>query len=112
MNKSILIVDDDPQIAKLIDFRLSKQGYATHCLATAGAAIDYVKQHRPPLLMLDIRLPDKSGIEVLKEVQKLSPDTHVIMISAHADVKVAVECMKEGAYDFVDRKSTRLNSSH
>src|SRR3989338_4818917 len=103
MNNTILIVDDDKKIANLIDFRLKRQGYTTHCVFRGQEAIEYVQQHRPPLVMLDIRLPDTSGVEVLKEIQKNYPQTHVIMISAHADVKMAVDCMKLGAYDFVEK---------
>ena len=103
MNNTILIVDDDKKIANLIDFRLKRQGYTTHCVFRGQEAIEYVQQHRPPLVMLDIRLPDTSGVEVLKEIQKNYPQTHVIIISAHADDKMAVDCMKLGAYDFVEK---------
>ena len=102
-NKTVLIVDDDKKIANLIDFHLKKQGYSTSCAYRGQEALEYVKQHQPLLVMLDIRLPDMSGVEVLKEIHKDYPETHVIMISAHADVKVAVDCMKLGAYDFIEK---------
>ena len=75
----------------------------TQCAFRGAEAIEMIKQSHPLLVMLDIRLPDGSGVEVLKEIQKSYPETHVIMISAHADIKVAVECMKLGAYDFIEK---------
>ena len=103
MSKTILIVDDDKKIANLIDFRLKKQDYSTHCVYSGQEALEYIQHHRPPLVMLDIRLPGISGVETLTEICKNYPEIHVIMISAHADVKVAVDCMKLGAYDFIEK---------
>ncbi|MBI3314227.1 MAG: sigma-54-dependent Fis family transcriptional regulator [Candidatus Omnitrophica bacterium] len=103
MQKTILIVDDDPKIANLIDFRLKKMGHTTYTVHRGLEAMEYIKQHTPMLVMLDIRLPDTNGVELLKEIQKSYPHTHVIIISAHADVKMAVDCMKLGAYDFVEK---------
>lgn len=103
MKKIVLIVDDDQKIAKLIDFHLKQRGYATYSVYRGYDAIAYVQKESPVLVMLDIRLPDISGVEVLKTIHKTNPQTHVIMISAHADVKVAVECMKLGAYDFIEK---------
>ncbi|MBI4397540.1 MAG: sigma-54-dependent Fis family transcriptional regulator [Candidatus Omnitrophica bacterium] len=103
MNKNILIVDDDKKIAALIDFRLKKRGYNTESVFCGEEAIHYVREERPVLVLLDIRLPDKDGIEVLKEIRKIDPQLNVIMISAHAEIKHAVECMKYGAYDFLEK---------
>ncbi|MBI1977376.1 MAG: sigma-54-dependent Fis family transcriptional regulator [Candidatus Omnitrophica bacterium] len=99
----ILVVDDDKKISNLIDFHLKKRGYSTHCVFRGGGAIDFVRIHRSRLVLLDIRLPDMSGVEVLRELQRIAPETQVMMISAHADVKLAVDCMKLGAYDFIEK---------
>lgn len=101
--KTILIVDDDKKISQLIDFRLKHQGYETHCLYRAAEVVEYAKREAPVMVLLDIRLPDGDGVEILKELQTACPGINVIMISAHADVKVAVDCMKFGAYDFVEK---------
>ena len=103
MNKKILIVDDDKKIARLIEFRLQKQGYQTLCAFSGEAAFEQIKKDKPALIFLDIRLPDGNGVEILKQVRQESPSTHVIMISAHADVRIAVECIKNGAYDFIEK---------
>lgn len=96
-------MDDDKKISQLIDFHLKQKGYDTDCLFRAGDVPEYVKTHGPVLTLLDIRLPDGDGVEVLKKIRSDCPDANVIMISAHADVKVAVDCMKYGAYDFVEK---------
>jgi len=106
MNKTIAIVDDDKKIAGLIDFRLKRQGYETHCLYRGLDAVKYIREHQPVLVMLDIRLPDISGMEILKQLRETNVSSHFIMISAHADIKLAVECMKLGAYDFIEKPLT------
>lgn len=103
INKKILIVDDDKKISNLIDFRLKKHGYATYCAFNGREALEMVKTLHPVLVLLDIRLPDTTGMDVLTEIKKISPEISVIMISAHADVKAAVDCMKLGAYDFIEK---------
>src|SRR3989338_6170981 len=103
MDKTVLIVDDDKKIADLISFHLRKQGYETQSVYCGKEAIEYAEAHRPVLVMLDIWLPDLDGKEVLKILLKHSFRPSVIMISAHAEVKLAVECMKLGAYDFIEK---------
>jgi len=103
MSKTILIVDDDKKIAGLLEFHLQKRGYETVCAYNGQEALERAAQISPALVLLDIRLPDIQGTEVLKTLHEKHPGTHVIMISAHADVKVAVESMKSGAYDFVEK---------
>ncbi len=103
MDKTILVVDDDKKIAELVSFRLKKLGYATHRVYGGKDAIAYAERHQPGLVMLDIRLPDINGVEVLEQLRKVNSACRVIMISAHGDVKTAVECMKLGAYDFIEK---------
>lgn len=103
MNKMVLIVDDDKKIANLISIRLKKQGFSTFVVHDGQSAIQWVENHEPSLVMLDVRLPDINGVDVLREVVKKRPEASVIMISAHADVQNAVECIKRGAIDFLEK---------
>lgn len=103
MSKKILIVDDDPKIAGLLDFRLGKQGYKTACIHRGREVLEAVKTHQPDLILLDIRMPDTDGVTVLKQLHEVHPKIYVMMISAHADVKTAVDCMKIGAYDLIEK---------
>ncbi len=103
MNKTVLVVDDDAKIANLISVRLKKQGYLPSIVGDGNGAIEWVGRNEPALIMLDVRLPDISGVEVLREIIKKRPDVSVIMISAHADIQNAVECIKIGALDFLEK---------
>lgn len=102
-DKLILIVDDDKKICELIDFRLSRRGYTTASAVRGDQALEEIKKTHPTLVMLDVRLPDMNGVDLLKKIKEQFPNTNVIMISAHADIKLAVDCMKEGAYDFIEK---------
>lgn len=101
--KPVLVVDDDRQIANLIRIRLEKKGYEAHCVFDGRSAITWALDHRPRLVLLDLRLPDCQGTQILEALLKNSPRTNVIMISAHADVTGAVECIKRGACDFIEK---------
>lgn len=103
MNKSILVVDDDKKIANLVSVRLKKDGYSPSSVFDGRSALQWLEQHDPTLIMLDVRLPDMSGVDVLRESLKKRPGVYVIMISAHADVEIAVECIKIGAFDFLEK---------
>ncbi|MBI3317323.1 MAG: sigma-54-dependent Fis family transcriptional regulator [Candidatus Omnitrophica bacterium] len=103
MKHEVLVVDDDAKIANMICVRMKKQGYEVSSVAVGKEALQWVEHHHPVLILLDVRLPDISGVEVLQEVLKRRPEIYIIMISAHADVQIAVECIKHGACDFLEK---------
>jgi two-component system response regulator AtoC len=103
MNARVLVVDDERLIRWGLCQALRDAGYIAEQAATAGEAIESVEREMPDLLLLDYKLPDRSGIEVLRVVRKSSPRTPVVMITAHASVGGAVEAMKEGAYDYIGK---------
>jgi putative nucleotidyltransferase with HDIG domain len=101
--ENILIVDDEEIIRKLLHRRLSGEGY--HCLEASGAeqALAKLQNNTVALAILDIKMPGKSGIELLAEIRSEYPDTAVIMATAVADINVAIQCMKQGAYDYLTK---------
>jgi DNA-binding NtrC family response regulator len=103
MAARILVVDDEKLIRWGLAQALEQIGYTVEQAATAGEALDAVAREMPDLVLLDYKLPDKLGIEVLRAVRKLSPRTPVVMITAHASVGGAVEAMKDGAYDYIGK---------
>jgi len=103
MNAKILVVDDERLIRWGLCQALKDAGYPTEQAATAAEAIEAVGREMPDLVLLDYKLPDRSGIEVLRAVRKLSTRTPVVMITAHASVGGAVEAMREGAYDYIGK---------
>jgi DNA-binding NtrC family response regulator len=103
MGARILVVDDEKLIRWGLAQGLEQAGYTVEQAATAAEALECIAREMPDLVLLDYKLPDKLGIEVLRAVRKQSPRTPVVMITAHASVGGAVEAMKDGAYDYIGK---------
>jgi putative nucleotidyltransferase with HDIG domain len=99
----ILVVDDEAMIRKLLCQRLSREGYQCEEADGAEQALDGLKGSPIDLVILDIKMPGKSGIELLPEIKAAYPDTAVMMATALTDVNIAIECMKQGAYDYISK---------
>jgi len=103
MTANVLVVDDERLIRSGLCRALMDAGHVPGQAATASEAIEAIGREMPDLVLLDFKLPDRSGIEVLRAIRKASPRTPVVMITAHASVGGAVEAMKEGAYDYIGK---------
>ena len=99
----LLIVDDEPSMRELLEYMLSKEGYAISVAENGRTAVKMVESDVYDLILCDIRLGDITGLEVLRAAKKASPQTVVIMISAYATTETAVEAMNDGAYDYVPK---------
>jgi len=97
----ILVVDDEAMVRKLLCQKLSRDGYQCEEADGAVQALDGLKDSSIDLVILDIKMPGKSGIELLPEIKTAYPDTAVMMATALNDVNIAIECMKKGAYDYI-----------
>ena len=97
---SLHVVDDEPSIREGLDSALS-ESYRVKTFSTGEDALGALEADAPDLVLLDIGLPGMNGIEVLKKIRLLHPETLVIMITAYEDVGTAVSAMKLGAYDYV-----------
>lgn len=97
----ILVVDDEPLVREMLARRLNKQGFNVLTAATANEALSLLNNNEVGIVLLDISMPGKSGIELLPEIKQKWPDTMVIMVTAVSDIKVAIEAMKKGAYDYI-----------
>lgn len=96
-----LVVDDEASVRTLIQRALGEAGYHVFTAASGEEALSLLSQSEVEVMLLDIRMPGLSGLEVLKRVQAERPDTSVIMVTAVADTQTAVETMKVGAYDYL-----------
>ncbi|MBI5440969.1 MAG: sigma-54-dependent Fis family transcriptional regulator [Deltaproteobacteria bacterium] len=103
MSERILIVDDEALIRKSLSQVLSRKGYDAETAATAAEARRVFAEDDFALVLLDLRLPDASGIELLREFKAARADLLVIMMTAYGSVETAVEAMRLGAYDYVDK---------
>lgn len=101
--KKILIVDDEVNIGLLLSKFLSKNGFEVKTTTTGTSAFDILGKESFNLVMCDFRLEDTDGREVLKKIKHLYPNTGVIIITGYSDIKLAVELIKMGAYDYVTK---------
>lgn len=100
----ILVVDDEQYLCQLLKDELLSTGLFDVDIANDGAqAMNKIQGRIYDLVLLDIKMPRISGIEVLKFIKERSPDTEVIMITAYGDIKLAVETVKLGAFDFITK---------
>lgn len=102
MNK-ILIVDDDVDICNLLSKFLTRHGYEVHSSHTGSQAIEFLKKQKVDLVLCDFRLGDMDGTAVLAKVKELVPEAQVIIITGYSDIKIAVNVIKAGAFDYVTK---------
>jgi DNA-binding NtrC family response regulator len=101
--EKILVVDDDTEQCDVLKEFLTLKGYEVYTATNGPAAIDEVKRVRPHVVLLDIRMPEVGGIEVLKEVKEIDPTVGVIMITGVADEEEAMKTFELGAYDYITK---------
>ena len=99
----VLIVEDDPDVALGCEQALQLEGIAAECAGSAEAARRRVGRDFPGVVVSDIRLPGLDGMAFLRELLALDPQLPVVMITGHGDVTMAVQAMKDGAYDFIQK---------
>jgi len=99
----ILVADDDPDIREILRDTLNSLGARTITAANGQECLDRAEADAPDLILLDIEMPIKNGLEVLKELRQRGSEMTVIMITAYGTIERAVQAMKEGAYDFITK---------
>ena len=103
MKHRVLVVDDDASVAQVVGLLLDEEGYEATIKADVDGAKRLFAAGQYDLVITDLKLPDGSGLDVLRSVKAASPDVPVILITAFATVKTAVEAMKQGAFDYVQK---------
>jgi len=105
MNKEILVIDDNPDIRFLICNILKEKNFIVRSAANYDQAEKEIKKKLPDLAIIDIKLDksDKDGIDLLKLIMSIEKKTPIIMISGHASVQIAVEAIRLGAYEFIEK---------
>jgi DNA-binding NtrC family response regulator len=102
-NKTILIVEDDPNVGESIRLLLKKKGYAIRLASNGKGALHLFRQAAADLVITDLVMPKMDGIELLEAVKALKPETEVIVISAQGTIEKAVQAMKLGAFEFIEK---------
>lgn len=106
---TVLVVDDEP--SNLSSLRKIFERESMRVLTAEGAktALEQVRQHRVQVALIDLMMPGTSGAELLRALREVAPDTEVVLMTAYGTVETAVQAMRDGAYDFVEKPLKRMN---
>lgn len=97
----VLIVDDEASLRGMLDKLLKSEGYETHVVASGQEALEQVLLREFQVVLLDIRMPGLSGLDVLEKLRVSHPNVAVIMVTAVANVQTALRSLRQGAYDYI-----------
>ncbi|MDO9695379.1 MAG: sigma-54 dependent transcriptional regulator [Candidatus Latescibacteria bacterium] len=111
MSAQLLVVDDQASILQFLRQTLAHEGHVVHTAANGEEALAAVHEQIPDLVLLDMVLPDRHGLEVLREIHARFPRMCVILMSAHIDLETAVDAMRGGAFDVI-RKPFKIDQLH
>jgi DNA-binding NtrC family response regulator len=99
----LLVIDDDPLSIQFVADALESEKFRVHGVTDASSGLDFVAQHRPAVVLLDLVMPNVSGLEVLKRIQDIDPEIDVFLFTGHYSTDSAVEAIQEGAYDYLTK---------
>ncbi len=99
----ILLVDDEQDIRDVLKVSLSDMGHEVHLAENGKEALHIFTEINPPIVLTDIKMPGMDGIELLKKIKQDNPETEVVMITGHGDMKIAIESLQYGAVDFITK---------
>ncbi|MBR1124791.1 response regulator transcription factor [Bradyrhizobium lablabi] len=99
----IFVVDDDPAVRDTLSMVLSAGGYQVICFADGAALLAVARTRTPAAILLDVHIPGKSGLDILKELHGEEYPAPIFMISGKGDIAMAVSAIKNGALDFIEK---------
>ena len=100
-NKSLLIVDDDNPFRERLARAMEKKGFDVSQAQGVKKAIEAVKLKAPAFAVVDLRLGDGNGLEVVKQIQNINPESRIIMLTGYGNIPTAIAAIKEGAIDYL-----------
>lgn len=103
MSASILLVDDDGGLLVLLTRFFEARGWAVSRAATGAGALEHFAAERPDLVLLDLDLPDTTGLPILQRLREQDEDVAIVMLTGHGDIETAVEAMRSGAENFLTK---------
>ena len=101
--REIFVVDDDPAVRDTLSMVLSAGGYEVICFADGAALLSVARSRTPSAILLDVHIPGKSGLDILKELHGEDYPAPIFMISGQGDIAMAVSSIKSGALDFIEK---------
>lgn len=99
----IFVVDDDPGVRETLSLVLSADGYQVVCFADGAALLSVTRTRTPVCILLDVHIPGKSGLDILKELRGEDYPAPILVISGRGDISMAVSAIKHGALDFIEK---------
>src|SRR4051812_40273384 len=103
MATKILFVEDDAAQSALLTLELKRRGFEVTAAKTAAEGIAKLAKDQYDLVLTDLRLPDKDGVEVLRAAKREQPDAEVVVVTGHGSISAAVSAMRAGAFDFLTK---------
>src|ERR1700758_1038587 len=101
--REIFVVDDDPAVRETLSVVLSAGGYEVICFADGAALLAVARNRTPSCILLDVHIPGKSGLDILRELRGEDYPAPIFMISGQGDIPMAVNAIKNGALDFIEK---------
>ncbi|MDR2551153.1 MAG: response regulator [Desulfobulbus sp.] len=98
---SVLIVDDEEEFRNMTAKRLSKRDLECACAPDGDAALNMINERSYDVVLLDVKMPGRDGIETLREIKRIAPMTEVVMLTGHASVESGINGIKYGAFDYL-----------
>lgn len=105
---TVLVVDDEPSNVESLRKIFQREGMRVLTAEGAKGALEMVRTHRVQVVLTDLMMPGINGVELLRATKEVSPDTEVVLMTAYGTVETAVQAMREGAYDFVEKPLKRM----
>jgi two-component system, OmpR family, response regulator CpxR len=101
MTTKVLLVDDEEQFVEVLSQRLDARGFKVDTAFNGDDAIDFLNSHDADVVILDVQMPGRDGLETLREIKRIKPIVEVIMLTGHGTVETAIQGMKLAAYDYL-----------
>lgn len=103
MAPSIVIIDDEEEFSWLLAQYLRHKGAAVDCVQTGEQGLAHIRRQPPHVVLLDVHLPDHSGVELVQQIKAAAPATTVIMLSGSGDTRIVVTAIQRGADDYIQK---------
>lgn len=105
MSIRVLLVDDERDFVEVLSERLANRGFHVNIAFSGDEALEALQEADPDVVILDVLMPGRNGIDTLQEIKRLKPLAEVIMLTGHGTVETAIEGMRLGAYDYLMKPS-------
>jgi len=103
MIMKIMVIDDEPAVCNTLKKFLTKKGYEVITVLSGQEAIEKVKEERPKIILLDIRMPRMDGVETLKRIREIDKEAGIVMVTAVKEDEIGRKCLELGAYDYITK---------